>query len=444
MTDLTLISLPYGASIDELCSQLVDLPGFVVLESGPQTSGRYDLITAMPYDEMKVMPDDAVNLTQACEALAKKLALVPSRGDCPFQGGAIGYVTYDLGAREAGVYSTPHPPLAHLPLMHMRFYDWAIMVDHHQKTTQLMMAHHQKNTPKIVADVLERIAQARVPATSFQLTSAFRPLMSTLAYQRSFAAIHEALRQGRVYQVNFTQMFSADYRGDAWAMYQQIREKNPVPFSVFWRDADVDLLSFSPERLLLMDDRRILTSPIKGTQRRSADPLVDAQLQILLQNSAKNRAENIMIVDLLRNDLGRFAEVGSVSVTSLCELMSFTAVHHLVSHIEAMAPPKLHPVMAFANCFPGGSITGAPKREAMRIIGEQEPFGRGVYCGSMGYFSLHGRMDLNIAIRTITATPDQVFMAAGGGIVFDSDCEEEYRECYIKIQAILRALGLDF
>ena len=255
--------------------------------------------------------------------------------------------------------------------------------------------------------------------------------------ERRDEAIHSELIKGRAYQVNYTQPFLAEYRGDPWEMYKRVRVSNPVPYAAFMRCEEGDLLSFSPERYLTMDHGVVSTSPIKGTSRRSSNPVEDEQLRQLLLNSSKNRAENVMIVDLLRNDLGKYAKPGSVRVTSLCELQSFNSVHHLVSHIQAEYEQCVTPLEVFASCFPGGSITGAPKRESMRIIGEQERYGRGVYCGSMAYFSAHGRFDSNIAIRTITAKAETLYLSAGGGIVIDSHWEDEYRECFTKIAAIV-------
>lgn len=190
-----------------------------------------------------------------------------------------------------------------------------------------------------------------------------------------------------------------------------------------------------------MDKDKLLTSPIKGTEKRSSDPQRDELLRNSLLASSKNQAENVMIVDLLRNDLGKIAKPGSVHVRDLCAVESYQAVHHLVSNIEAIALEDQSMMDVFSACFPGGSITGAPKLEAMRIIAEQEAYARGVYCGSIGYFSRHGRFDSNIAIRTVVAREKILHMAAGGGIVIDSNWEDEYLECFTKIAAIINGLN---
>jgi para-aminobenzoate synthetase component 1 len=224
--------------------------------------------------------------------------------------------------------------------------------------------------------------------------------------------------------VNLTQPFHANYEGDTWELYKKISKNNPVPFSAFLRKESADILSFSPERFLFYEEGKLLTSPIKGTIRRSSNAVEEAQLKHLLRSCEKNRSENVMIVDLLRNDLGKIAQAGSVNVTHLCELQSYKSVHHLVSTIEAQCLSHIAAFDAFLSCFPGGSITGAPKIESMHIIDEQEPYARGVYCGAVGYFSRHARFDTNIAIRTLIARNNLLHLAAGGGLVIDSDCED--------------------
>ncbi len=298
---------------------------------------------------------------------------------------------------------------------------------------------HQ-STLKVVDEVLELWNSIPNQSCDAGIKSDFTPLIDKQNYMNAFSSVYQFLKEGRSYQVNLTQPFHAAYEGDSWAFYKKICMKNPVPFAAFLRTADADILSFSPERFLLYDEGKLVTSPIKGTIGRSTNEVEDQRLKNQLSSCEKNRAENVMIVDLLRNDLGKIAESSSVNVTNLCEVQSYNSVHHLVSTIEAQCLPTILPFEAFLSCFPGGSITGAPKIESMRIIDEQESYARGVYCGSIGYFSRHGRFDTNIAIRTITARKNILHLAAGGGIVIDSNCEDEYRECFIKIAAVINGL----
>jgi len=439
LSNVTVDPLPYVDDLLSCYQSLTDLPGFILLESTDQIRGRYDIVSAYPYDHFKV-ERDAADLSEVFHQLQHRLPLVTSSSDLPFQGGAIGYIAYDLGAQLAGINVPAHPGLASMPIIDMQFYDWAIVTDHHKKQVHLVAANNQPQTRGLLHDIRRRWYQHASTNRSFTLVKPFSPLLSRQAYQQAFHAIHHDLQRGRAYQVNYTQPFLAEYRGDCWEMYKRISRKNPVPFSAFMRAEQADILSFSPERFLQMDNKHLLTSPIKGSARRSENPQEDERLRAELAASTKNRAENVMIVDLLRNDLGKIAVAGSVQVKTLCELQSFKAVHHLVSDIEAQCLDSVSLLQAFASCFPGGSITGAPKLEAMHIISEHEPFARGVYCGSIGYFSLHGRFDSNIAIRTVIAKENTLFLAAGGGIVIDSTWEEEYAECYTKIQAIVHEL----
>jgi len=436
MINLTLESLPYSSDLVAHYQSLCDLPGFVLLESTDRTRGRYDIISACPYDRFVVKPTDP-NLHTVFDRLQAWLPSYASSCDLPFQGGAIGYFSYDLGSRLAGVIPPPpHPLLAKQPLVDLGLYDWGIIVDHEQKKVTLLAAHQDAATQSVL-DLIKARWTEPVQDVNFSLSHAFQPLMTEQDYRVAFQAIHQDLTNGRAYQVNLTQSFVAEYEGDCWEMYRRIRQGNPVPYAAFIRNPDSDIISFSPERFLLYEQGHLLTSPIKGTMPRSKDPVLDQHYRQALEDSSKNRAENVMIVDLMRNDLGRIAKAGSVTVSALCEVQSYKGVHHLVSTVEAEIEETISPLSSFAACFPGGSITGAPKREVMQIIAEHEKVSRGIYCGSIGYFSAHGRFDTNLAIRTLTAVNQHVFLAAGGGLVVDSKAADEYDECFAKIAAIV-------
>ena len=434
------ISLSYADNLIENYQKLANLPGFILLESSDKTKGRYDILSAFPYEQVKRYS----NSSEPGEIFAQLQQLIPQTSstlDLPFQGGALGYFSYDLAAQLAGISTVQQLSLEDMPLVDLGLYDWAIISDHHLKKVTLFQANSQPQTVELVKEVLACWEGKSEGSDSFIFRDSFRSLISKAAYQDAFYAIHQDLRRGRAYQVNYTQPFNAPYQGDTWAIYKKIRAKNPVPFSAFFRSNEADILSFSPERFLMMDRGNLLTSPIKGTAKRSSEQLLDDLLRQELLTSTKNRAENIMIVDLLRNDLGKIAQAGSVKVSALCEVESYESVHHLVSHVEAQCLKDKSLLQAFRACFPGGSITGAPKLEAMKIIAEQEHYGRGVYCGSIGYFSSHGRFDTNIAIRTLIARNEILHLAAGGGLVIDSNWEEEYFECFTKIAAIVNGLN---
>jgi para-aminobenzoate synthetase component 1 len=425
--------------MQEYYQKLSHLPGFVLLESTDKSRGRYDIVSAYPFDSMTAMHWNQ-KTRQLFSQLKHMLLTQPSSLDLPFQGGAIGYISYDLGERMAGIYSQAQPTLSTMPLFDFGLYDWAIIVNHELKKTVLFAANTQDSTPHIMKEVLSLWHKEATELEHAVLKSDFTPLITQATYHEAFSEIHAALTQGRCYQVNLTQPFHAFYEGDSWNLYQKISSKNPVPFSAFLRTSQADILSFSPERFLLYDQGKLVTSPIKGTVGRSSNPVEDERLKNELLSSEKNRAENVMIVDLLRNDLGKVSIPGTVQVKSLCELESYHSVHHLVSTIESECLPTVHPLDAFLSCFPGGSITGAPKRESMHVIHEQESYSRGVYCGAIGYFSRHGYFDTNVAIRTVTAKNNRLHLAAGGGIVIDSKFEEEYKECFIKIAAVINGL----
>ncbi|MCL9685034.1 aminodeoxychorismate synthase component I [Legionella maioricensis] len=433
------VLLAYHPFLQESYQKLSHLPGFVLLESRDCMRGRYDILSAYPHERI-VITENTPNKSSVFEHLKKKLSLQPSENDLPFQGGAIGYISYDLGARLLGINSSAQLTLQDMPLLDLGLYDWAIIVDHYLKKVVLFAANNHLSTSDITREVIELWHAPPTGNNRFAVKTGFIPLISKDAYRESFLAIHQSLKEGRSYQVNLTQPFHAEYEGDAWEMYKKICSKNPVPFSAFLKTKEADILSFSPERFLLYDQGELLTSPIKGTIGRSNNPVEDEQLKNQLTLCDKNRAENVMIVDLLRNDLGKISVPGTVQVSNLCGIQSYNSLHHLVSDIKAQCLDALHPFDAFISCFPGGSITGAPKLESMKIINEQERYGRGIYCGSIGYFSQHGRFDTNIAIRTVTAKDNILHLAAGGGIVIDSNCEDEYRECYTKIAAIINGL----
>ena len=283
-----------------------------------------------------------------------------------------------------------------------------------------------------------------LPLQPFKLLSAFSSSWNINDYARAFTRIQSYLQAGDCYQINLCQHYAATYSGDPLLAYLHLREVSPVPYGAFMRVGTSCLLSLSPERFLSIQGRSMLSSPIKGTTPVFADPGANATSRQSLADSAKNRAENLMIVDLLRHDLGRYAHVGSVKVDPLFAIQSFAQVHHMVSDIHAELSPAYSYLDALLGCFPGGSITGAPKHRAMQIIAALEPIPRSAYCGSI--FCL-GKdfLESSIAIRTLVADAQGTLHAwAGGGITADSTLDDEYEECNHKIGALLRALEQSF
>ena len=358
--------------------------------------------------------------------------------ELPFVGGAIGYFSYDLGRRIEIL-----PELAahdiDIPDMAVGIYDWAAIFDHQSQRACLVAA------PDCEQDLehWEKILTAPAPltpaayGTSFQTTSEVIPEISFSEYATAFARIKRYIVDGDCYQVNLAQRFSASVSGASWDAYLRLRNLNPAPYSTYFAVPECSILSSSPERFLQVRDCVVESRPIKGTRRRARDPVEDRALAAELAESEKDRAENLMIVDLLRNDLGKTCAVGSVEVPELFAVESFATVHHLVSTIRGRLADGLEATDLLRGCFPGGSITGAPKLRAMEIIEELEPFRRTVYCGSIGYMSCDGKMDTNIAIRTLVHCAGRMYCWAGGGIVADSELDAEYRESLDKAAAML-------
>ncbi|WP_409307728.1 aminodeoxychorismate synthase component 1 [Pectobacterium sp. B1J-3] len=359
---------------------------------------------------------------------------VETHSDLPFQGGALGLFGYDLGRCIEALPVQAEQDIA-LPDMAVGLYDWALVADHHQQTLTLI----------VHGSLQARLAWLFSPPeyayrTAFRLSTPWHANMSREEYGEKFRKIQDYLLAGDCYQVNLAQRFSADYEGDEWQAFLQLSAGNQAPFSAFIRLPNNTVISVSPERFLWLENHHIQTRPIKGTLPRLADKDEDTLQADRLSRSEKDRSENLMIVDLLRNDIGRVAEPGSVHVPELFVVEPFPAVHHLVSTIEARLPRTCHASTLLRACFPGGSITGAPKIRAMQIIEELEPQRRNAYCGSIGYLSFCGTMDTNITIRTLLTERGKIYCWAGGGIVADSQEQAEYQETFDKLGRILPLL----
>lgn len=443
-------SLAYRPDSAELFARLQHLPWSLFLDSARPYSrrGRYDIFSADPQatlvtfgDTTTVASDAGVERSKADPFELLKAALGPPRegaGDLPFVGGAMGYFAYDLARR---IERLPQIALADsaMPDMAIGIYDWAVVVDHQLRRATLLAWGEGERSAERWQTLLDSVP-SRTPVAyspSFQVLSAVRSEIPKSRYADAFARIKHYIREGDCYQVNLAQRFSARARGEPWEAYCWLRRHNPAPFSAYVGLPEGAVLSSSPERFLQVRRGLVETRPIKGTRPRHADPERDAALAAELAASGKDRAENLMIVDLLRNDIGKVCAIGSVKVPSLFAIESFATVHHLVSTVTGRLAPGKHAIDLLRGCFPGGSITGAPKLRAMEIIEELESHRRGVYCGSIGYIGFDGAMDCNIAIRTLVHHGGQLQCWAGGGIVFDSEMEAEYQESLDKASAML-------
>ena len=274
----------------------------------------------------------------------------------------------------------------------------------------------------------------------FALTSPIRSNMNFEEYAQAFHQVKHYITEGDCYQVNLAQRFSAQAKGDGWLAYLKLRQISPAPFMAYMNFGAMQVLSGSPERFLQVVANHVETRPIKGTRPRSKDAVQDQQYAAALQASVKDKAENLMIVDLLRNDISKNCKTGSVKADKLFQLQSFANVHHLVSFVSGVLQAGKTAIDLLRGCFPGGSITGAPKLRAMQIIDELEPNRRGVYCGAIGYIGFDGNMDTNIAIRTAVYANGEISFYAGGGIVADSVLDKEYAETLDKASSLLASL----
>ncbi len=443
--------LPYRPDSAALFEALADSPWAMFLDSGAgNTRGRYDILVAEPLatfvtrgSRTEVRTGANVTVSEEDPFLLLRRALPPvaeSSDGLPFTGGAVGYFGYDL-ARRIERLPTLAADSEGIPDLAVGIYDWAVVVDHHAQRAYLARhgdAWSQSRWQELVRRF--RAPTSLRPREALRATSEVCSNFDRAAYGAAFRRAQEYIRNGDCYQVNLAQRFSARVRGDLWSAYRRLRSFNPAPFSAYLHLPWARVLSASPERFLQVRNKVVETKPIKGTRPRDLDPARDRALAEELRRSPKDRAENLMIVDLLRNDLGKNCETGSVHVPDLFSVESFATVHHLVSTVAGTLASDRHAVELLRDCFPGGSITGAPKVRAMEIIEELEPNRRGVYCGAIGYIGFNGDMDTNIAIRTLVHSNDELRFWAGGGLVADSTEEGEWQESLCKAAAMLRLL----
>ena len=448
-----LTEIPYRADSTPFFESLAESSWAVYLDSGYPLSGagRYDVLAADPSvtlvtrgalteirtaGQVQLSPEDPFALLR--EQLGEPIA---SLSGLPFCGGAIGWLAYDLGRR---IEQLPAPAKddEQVPDMAVGIYDWALVLDHLEGKAWLASPGRDPRTRERW-DGLVSLFRDQRPALAHSPLRVLSPPHSNMTwvqYGRAFDRVKSYLLEGDCYQVNLAQRFSARVSGDSFCGYKALRQLNPAPFSAYLRTPFAEVLSSSPERFLAVRDGQVETKPIKGTRPRGTTPEADVSLRHELAASAKDRAENLMIVDLLRNDLGRVCSPGSVRAPRLFDVESYATVHHMVSTVSGRLAPGEDAVSLLRACFPGGSVTGAPKIRAMEIIEELEPHRRGIYCGAIGYLGFDGAMDTNIAIRTLVRSGGALSFWAGGGIVHDSRVDAEYRETFDKAAALLRLL----
>jgi para-aminobenzoate synthetase component 1 len=401
---------PFAAAL-----ALRDEPGLVLLESMPGFGhlGRRSFLACRPR-----------------EVATEGMASLASGGDA----WRAGWLSYDLGREIEAV-----PELAaddsELPMLALGSYDAYLEFDHVRE--EVRVRGHDDAGHLVRA--LERAGLREPP--EHRLLRSWTSSLSRLDYEAAVRHAIDYIRAGDVFQVNLAQRLSSPWSGDPFALYARVRQASPGPFMALMRLGGADVISASPERFLRRRGGLIETRPIKGTRPRGETARLDRRLAAELRRSEKDRAENVMITDLARNDLGRVARYGSVRVRRLCALERHPGVHHLVSVVEAQLADGIQPADIVRATFPPGSVTGAPKIRALEIIDELEPVRRGVYCGSLGWIDPSGDLELSVAIRTFVATAGLLTLHVGGAVVADSDPSGEWHETMHKGARLLAAAG---
>ncbi len=357
----------------------------------------------------------------------------------PFQGGFVGYLSYELGKY---IEKLPDSRVDdyNLPEIYFALYDVIYIYDFVEKKFFVAGYNFGENSEKKAKFFEDALKKYEAITPKFQIGKTLQSNFKKKDYENIIKIAKEYIFSGDIYQVNLSQRFHTDFSGDTYSFYKIFRKLSPAPFGAFLDYGDFQILSNSPERYLLIKNRYIETRPIKGTRKRGRDLEEDNILKKELLSSEKDKAEHLMIVDLERNDLGRIAKFNSVKVTEFEIVETYANVHHMVSTVAAEIGSKFHIIDCIKNSYPGGSITGAPKIRSMEIIDELEPTYRSVYTGSIGYIGLDGDIDLNIAIRTAIVKDEKVFFQVGGGIVADSNPEEEYIETIVKAESFTKTL----
>jgi para-aminobenzoate synthetase component 1 len=445
----------------EACARLLDLPLPLLLESAlpVERIGRYSYLTADPWLVLrrKGGSEDPLALLQE---LLSRYALPAHAGLPPFQGGAAGYLAYDLCHFLERLPAPRFDDLG-LPDLCLGLYDWTLAWDHAEGRSWLFSTglpaegSERRTRAEARADsVLRRLAGPPVergrprpraaaagpPTWPVPALPGVSSTFSREGFLRGVARTREYVLAGDIFQANLSQRLESALADHPFDLYLRLRAANPAPFAAYFDFGEAAAVSASPERFLLLAGELVETRPIKGTSPRGVNPRHDSALGAALFESEKDQAENVMIVDLLRNDLSKVCRDGTVDVPELCRIERYATVHHLVSTVVGRLRPGLGPVELLRAAWPGGSISGAPKVRAMEIIAELEPTRRGLYTGSLGYISFSGAMDTSIAIRTFVVKPGRAWFQAGGGIVADSEPEREYEETLQKARGLVAAL----
>jgi para-aminobenzoate synthetase component 1 len=448
--ELSVIELSPTVTAPEVFNSFCGDSHAFFLDSGTRMNGagRYSFIGNRPFLVMKSRGNNVVineggknhvataDPFDVLRELLDRHRWVGARG-LLFSGGVVGYFSYDLGRLIERIPCQADDDLK-LPECYLCFYDRVLVFDH-VKQKQYAVARDDKRALRLIDDAGRQMqdSETELPHGRAELRSNF----SHKRYLEAVAKAREYIIAGEIYQVNLSQRFQMPLTVSPYFLYRRLRSINPAPFAAYLGFDDVQIVSASPERFIRLRGSQIETRPIKGTRPRGKTSYEDRRMAAELQESAKDMAENVMIVDLERNDIGRVAATGTVRVRELASLEKYPTVWHLTSIVEGRLDREKDRIDLLRAAFPGGSITGAPKIRAMEIIEELEPTRRSIYTGAIGYLGFDGGMDLNIAIRTALVKDGMAYFQSGGGIVYDSVPEEEYRETLHKAQALAQALG---
>ncbi|MFT5716118.1 MAG: para-aminobenzoate synthetase component 1 [Oleiphilaceae bacterium] len=414
----------------------------VLFDSGADSSrGKFDILTGDPLSVCRINKNNQANNKKEYLPLYRRpfnrdrLSIPKAYQNLPFICGMIGFCSYEFGAQRI-ITKVQTLNQSNLPSAYFAHYTWSYIYNREIKQGFLTFS------PECSIELRRKVINLINNSTKEQERNATSPLDQKLwtktqnfnRYSKNFNKTLDYINNGDCYQVNLAQRFECDFDTDSCDLYFKLRKNINTPYSAYFSFLkDQSILCFSPEQFIGIKDKKVKTSPIKGTAENNESGVPDTINTKKLQNSLKNQAENLMIVDLMRNDLSKVCKLNSVKVNTLFELKSFKNVHHLISEIEGVLKPEINEIDAFFSCFPGGSITGAPKKRAMEIINELEPSGRDAYCGSIFYWNDDGQFDSNILIRTIVHSQKKLHCWGGGGIVHDSTLEEEYQESLIKV-----------
>lgn len=446
----------------ELFQPFANISGSVLLETTlVSDTHRFSFIGIDPFlkissKDQKISINDELYKGNPFQYLKKTLSqfsLKINHNLCPFQGGAIGYFGYDL-CRHLEKFKDTLIDDIKFPDMQIGFYDLVLGFDLTLKKAWIFSSGYpeqdsvlRKKRAYLRKNFLLNVSKLPIKKSKLLLPKKSKPDIQSNFNAKTYQAIVKkgikSILEGDIFQVNLSQRFTTEiHKPDhPFELYKRLAAINPAPFSSYLNFDPTFIVSASPEQFLKLQNKTVTTKPIKGTAKRSEDAKLDQMLSKNLLASQKNLAENIMIVDLMRNDLSRVCENNSILVQKLCALESFSTVHHLVSTITAKLREDKDPIDLLMATFPGGSVTGAPKIRAMEIISEIEKIARGPYCGSIGYIGFNGAMDLAITIRTFAIKNNRVVFQTGGAIVLDSDPLSEYEETLDKAKALFRALG---